>query len=129
MKRMKKVAVLIMTVAMCFAMAGCKKETGEEVPTGDVYSPKFSEVNADIDYVSNVLSSGNKIMILGQKYDNVNYTYTQKFVTIDAATGEQTAKELELQKESDNEEVSLQSVCRYKDGFLGVVYRYGQRRI
>lgn len=126
MKRMKKVAVLIMTAAMCFAMAGCKKETGEEVPTGDIYSPKFSEVNADIDYVSNVLSSGNKIMILGQKYDNVNYTYTQKFVTIDAATGEQTAKELEVQKESDNEEVSLQSVCRYKDGFLGVVYRYVQ---
>lgn len=126
MKRMKKVAVLLMAAVMCFAMAGCKKETGEEVPTGDVYAPKFSEVNADIDYVSNVLSNGNKIQILGQKYDNVNGTYTQRLVTIDGVTGEQTTKELDMQKESDNENVSLQSICRYKDGFLGVVYRYVQ---
>ncbi len=126
MKRMKKVAVLLMAAVVCFAMAGCKKETGEEVPTGDVYAPKFSEVNADIDYVSNVLSNGNKIQILGQKYDNVNGTYTQRLVTIDGVTGEQTTKELDMQKESDNENVSLQSICRYKDGFLGVVYRYVQ---
>ena len=127
MKRMKKVAVLFMALTMCFAVAGCKKETGEEVPTGDIYSPKFSEVNADIDYVSSVMSKGNKLYILGQKYDNEDYTYTQKLLTIDAATGEQTAKEIDLAKDSDkNEEVSLQSLSRYQDGFMGVIYRYIQ---
>ena len=127
MKRMNKVAVLFMALTMCFAVAGCKKETGEEVPTGDIYSPKFSEVNADIDYVSSVMSKGNKLYILGQKYDNEDYTYTQKLLTIDAATGEQTAKEIDLAKDSDkNEEVSLQSLSRYQDGFMGVIYRYIQ---
>ncbi len=124
MKRMKMAAVFLMAAVMCFAVAGCKKASSDETPTGDVYSPKFSELNTDIDYVSNVLSNGDKIQILGQKYDNENYTYAQKLVTIDVKTGEQTIKDINVEKTSENQEASLQSVATYNDGFIGLVYRY-----
>lgn len=41
MKRFKKAAVMLMAAVMCFGMAGCKKTTGGETPTGDVYAPSF----------------------------------------------------------------------------------------
>lgn len=124
MKRMKRAAVFLMAAVMCFAVAGCKKASSDETPTGDVYSPKFSELNTEIDYVSDVLSSGDKIQILGQKYDNENYTYNQKLITVDVKTGEQTIKDIDVEKTSENQEASLQSVTTYNDGFIGLVYRY-----
>ena len=49
MKRFKKAAVMLMAAVMCFGMAGCKKTTGGETPTGDVYAPSFSEISSDVE--------------------------------------------------------------------------------
>lgn len=128
MKNFKKVAVSLMAAVMCFGVAGCNKTTSEEVPTGDVYSPVFSEISSDIEYVSNVLSDGNKIQVIGQVYDNVTYEMSQKLITIDAATGETNSKDMvvDSDKKDENENVSLQTISSYKDGYMAVRYHYTQ---
>lgn len=128
MKNFRKVAVLLLTMAMCFGMAGCKKETAEEVPTGDVYAPTFSEVSADVDYVNNVLSSGSKIQIIGMVYDDKMYGATQRLITIDTATGEQTSKDISVDsdKKDENEIISLQYISAYNDGYMALRYHYIQ---
>lgn len=132
MKRMKsfrKVAVLLMTAAMCFGAAGCNKNAGSnEVPTGDVYAPTFSEVSADIDYVANVVSKGNKIQVLGQQYDSDTYEMHDRLITIDMTTGEQTTRDIAVDsdKTNENEIVSLQTLSSYKDGYMAVRYHYTQ---
>ncbi len=129
MKNFRKVAVLLLTMAMCFGIAGCSKTTGEpETPTGDVYAPTFSEVSADVEYVSDVMSSGSRLQLLGQVYDRVTYEMSQKLITIDTATGEQTDKDIAVDsdKTSENENISVQSITTYKDGYMAVRYRYIQ---
>ena len=64
MKRFKKAAVLLMAAVMCFGMAGCKKTTGGETPTGDVYAPSFSEISSDVEYVTNVLAGDGRLSIM-----------------------------------------------------------------
>ena len=96
MKRFKKVAVLLMATAMCFGMAGCNKSAGGDVPTGDVYTPTFSEISSDVEYVTNVLASDGKLNIMGQVYDNETYELSQKLITLDMATGEQTSKDIAI---------------------------------
>lgn len=133
MKRMKsfrKVAVLLMTAAMCFGAAGCNKNAGsDEVPTGDVYAPTFSEVStSDLDYVTNVVSKGNKIQVLGEQYDRENYESHDKLITVDMTTGEQTVRDISVDsdKTNENETVSLQALSSYKDGYMAVRYHYIQ---
>lgn len=124
MKKMKKTAVLLMALMMCFIMAGCKKETGEEVPTGNVYVPTFSEVQGDIDWISNIMSSGNKISLLGQVYDRETYEYSEKLITLDVVTGEQSSRDLSFGGDDDNVSTSLQTMVQYKDGYMAVLYHY-----
>ncbi len=128
MKRFKKVAVLMMTAAMCFGMAGCNKSAGGDVPTGDVYTPTFSEISSDVEYVTNVLASDGKLNIMGQVYDNETYELSQKLITLDMATGEQTSKDIAIDgdKKDDSEQISLQTMAAYKDGYMAVRYHYTQ---
>ena len=81
MKRFKKAAVLLMAAVMCFGMAGCKKTTGGETPTGDVYAPSFSEISSDVEYVTNVLAGDGRLNIMGQVYDRETYALSQKLIT------------------------------------------------
>lgn len=128
MKRFKKVAVLLMATAMCFGMAGCNKSAGGDVPTGDVYTPTFSEISSDVEYVTNVLASDGKLNIMGQVYDNETYELSQKLITLDMATGEQTSKDIAIDgdKKDDSEQISLQTMAAYKDGYMAVRYHYTQ---
>ncbi|MGN1188627.1 MAG: hypothetical protein ACI4R6_09040, partial [Lachnospiraceae bacterium] len=121
---MKKTMVLLMALVMCFIMAGCKKETGEEVPTGNVYVPTFSEVQGDIDWINNIMSSGNKISLLGQVYDRETYEYSEKLITLDVVTGEQSSRDLSFGGDDDNVSTSLQTMVKYKDGYMAVLYHY-----
>jgi hypothetical protein len=88
MKRFKKAAVLLMAAVMCFGMAGCKKTTGGETPTGDVYAPSFSEISSDVEYVTNVLAGDGRLSIMGQVYDRETYALSQKLITLDIATSD-----------------------------------------
>lgn len=128
MKRFKKVAVMLMTAAMCLGMAGCNKKASEDVPTGDVYTPTFSEVSADIEYVTNVMAKDGKLQIMGQVYDRDTYEVSQKLVTLDMATGEQNSKDIVIDsdKKAENEQISLQTVTAYKDGYMAIRYHYTQ---
>lgn len=124
MKKMKKTMVLLMALMMCFIMAGCKKETGEEVPTGNVYVPTFSEIQGDIDWINNIMSSGNKISLLGEVYDRETYEYSEKLITLDVVTGEQSSRDLSFGGDDDKVSTSLQTIVRYKDGYMAVLYHY-----
>ena len=77
MKRFKKAAVMLMAAVMCFGVAGCKKTTGGETPTGDVYAPSFSEISSDVEYVTNVLAGDGRLSIMGQVYDRETYALTE----------------------------------------------------
>ena len=122
MKRFKKAAVLLMAAVMCFGMAGCKKTTGGETPTGDVYAPSFSEISSDVEYVTNVLAGDGRLNIMGQVYDRETYALSQKLITLDIATGAQTSRELAIDgdKKDDSEQISLQTIAVYKDGYMAV---------
>ena len=124
MKKMKKTAVLFLALMMCFIMAGCKKETGEEVPAGNVYVPTFSEVQSDIDWINGVMAKGNKITLLGQVYDRETYENTDKIITLDAVTGEQTSRDLSFGGDDENVSTNLQTIVQYKDGYMAILYRY-----
>ena len=124
MKKMKKTAVLFLALMMCFIMAGCKKETGEEVPAGNVYVPTFSEVQSDIDWINGVMARGNKITLLGQVYDRETYENTDKIITLDAVTGEQTSRDLSFGGDDENVSTNLQTIVQYKDGYMAILYRY-----
>ena len=128
MKRFKKAAVLLMAAVMCFGMAVCKKTTGGETPTGDVYAPSFSEISSDVEYVTNVLAGDGRLNIMGQVYDRETYALSQKLITLDIATGAQTSKELAIDgdKKDDSEQISLQTIAVYKDGYMAVRYHYTQ---
>lgn len=128
MKRFKKAAVLLMAAVMCFGMAGCKKTTGGETPTGDVYAPSFSEISSDVEYVTNVLAGDGRLNIMGQVYDRETYALSQKLITLDIATGAQTSRELVVDgdKKDDSEQISLQTIAVYKDGYMAVRYHYTQ---
>ena len=128
MKRFKKAAVLLMAAVMCFGMAGCKKTTGGETPTGDVYAPSFSEISSDVEYVTNVLAGDGRLSIMGQVYDRETYALSQKLITLDIATGAQTSRELVVDgdKKDDSEQISLQTIAVYKDGYMAVRYHYTQ---
>ena len=128
MKRFKKAAVLLMTAVMCFGVAGCKKTTVGETPTGDVYAPSFSEISSDVEYVTNVLAGDGRLNIMGQVYDRETYALSQKLITLDIATGAQTSKALVIDgdKKDDREQISLQTIAAYKDGYMAVRYHYTQ---
>lgn len=120
-KSVKKFAVLLLALAMCFAVAGCKKETGEKTPTGNVYVPAFSEVKSDFDWIRSVLSNGSSVMLIGDKYDYETYESSTVIMMVDVATGETTTKELTL---GENE--SFDSIIAAGDGYAAVSNSYIQ---
>ena len=105
-----------------------KKTTGGETPTGDVYAPSFSEISSDVEYVTNVLAGDGRLNIMGQVYDRETYALSQKLITLDIATGAQTSRELAIDgdKKDDSEQISLQTIAVYKDGYMAVRYHYTQ---
>lgn len=118
-KSVKKFAVLLLALVMCFSVAGCKKETGQKTPTGNVYVPSFTEVKGDFDWIRAVVSSGTKIIIIGEKYDYETYESATIMQTMDVATGETETKELTF---GENE--NLDNIISNKDGFIGFVSSY-----
>lgn len=120
-KSVKKFAVLLLALVMCFAVAGCKKETGEKTPTGNVYVPSFTEVKADFNWIRAVISKGSKVIMIGEKYDYETYESTTMMQTVDIATGETETKKLAF---GENE--GLDSIISDKDGYIALLSSYIQ---
>lgn len=124
-RKLRKMAVVLAALAMCFGAAGCKKETDNPVPTGNVYVPTFSEVQGDIQWISSVMAQGNNIVLTGESYNYETYESKQQMMTIDMTTGEKSTVEMNAGGSSDAAQSrSIQNVTLYKDGYLAVVYSY-----
>ena len=68
------------------------------------------------------------LVLWAEVYDRETYALSQKLITLDIATGAQTSRELVVDgdKKDDSEQISLQTIAVYKDGYMAVRYHYTQ---
>lgn len=105
-----------------------QENNGRGDPYGRCVCTFFSEISSDVEYVTNVLAGDGRLSIMGQVYDRETYALSQKLITLDIATGAQTSRELVVDgdKKDDSEQISLQTIAVYKDGYMAVRYHYTQ---
>lgn len=124
------ILVLVLTL-MASLLSGCKKNKdnggGEEnqtttTPTGNVYASTFSEVKGlKISWVEKVLAKGNNVYMLGNWYDQTDWSSHTMIVVYDVTTGTYTEKELKLEADSN-----INGLIATKNGFASIlnVYTY-----
>ena len=118
-KMIKKSLALLLILVMTVSLAGCKKEAGEETPTGNVYVPTFSEIDCDIQWINQIFSNGDVITFMGEDYDNETYESTRIKIDYNLVTGEQTKTELE--SEGNEYYTAIQPM---ETGYYAVVESY-----
>ncbi len=118
-KMIKKSLALLLVLVMTVSLAGCKKETGEETPTGNVYVPTFSEIDCDIQWINQVFSNGDVITFMGEDFDYETYESTRVKIDYNLVTGEQTKTEFE--SEDNSYYTSIQPT---ETGYYAVVESY-----